>query len=451
MKNTSYEHISNENAHSEGRTDANLANDSNHLGGIPADEYATQKYVRDYHDAKEELLKQYVDERDENILNTAKEFTNSAIRNQDFSHFAKDTDLNALRDNIEATIDECETECNSRIDSVVSDVNDNFDNVNSAIGNLQTGQEELFTSVSSGKRAVAGAITDKGVPTSATATFSTMANNIMQISGGSGEKVYVVPEGYMDTSGGNATPQQLLRGYTAYSNGQEIHGALVVSTDPDSGQTIIINDGTNTEVEEIYGAETLEYNTAKIYSSEKMPIYTGVDEDGELIDSGITANYAGRFCADGANLIRYMTATVDGNTERYIFINEVDEHNMTPIHITVDRHTGARTMNKYYYTFEELGLDATQGIGAIKVGKRGFKGYPGKALLCIIQGTKIHFYSYSGGKICEDEELWHWEKDTDITGLGAITNSRLYPNVFAVIRGGQRISIWLCLYISKCK
>ena len=40
----------------------------------------------------------------------------------------------------------------------------------------------LKTSVSNGKSAVASAITDKGVSTSATATFSTMASNIRAIS-----------------------------------------------------------------------------------------------------------------------------------------------------------------------------------------------------------------------------------------------------------------------------
>ena len=37
----SYEQISNQNVNSTGKPDSNLANDSNHLGGIPAEEYAT--------------------------------------------------------------------------------------------------------------------------------------------------------------------------------------------------------------------------------------------------------------------------------------------------------------------------------------------------------------------------------------------------------------------------
>lgn len=48
---------------------------------------------------------------------------------------------------------------------------------------------EVFTSASNGKKLIAQAITGKGVETSETDTFSTMAQNISNISGGSGETV----------------------------------------------------------------------------------------------------------------------------------------------------------------------------------------------------------------------------------------------------------------------
>ena len=47
--------------------------------------------------------------------------------------------------------------------------------------NLQDAVTELFTDVSNGKSLVAGAITDKGISTSANATFQQMATNIGQI------------------------------------------------------------------------------------------------------------------------------------------------------------------------------------------------------------------------------------------------------------------------------
>ena len=55
-----FEEISNANANSMGKPDVNLANDSNNLGGTPADEYATKKYVQNYHDKKEATQKQYI-------------------------------------------------------------------------------------------------------------------------------------------------------------------------------------------------------------------------------------------------------------------------------------------------------------------------------------------------------------------------------------------------------
>ena len=55
----------------------------------------------------------------------------------------------------------------------------------SQISSLQSEINYLKTSVSNGKIAVASAITDKGVSTSATADFNTMANNIRSIPSGS--------------------------------------------------------------------------------------------------------------------------------------------------------------------------------------------------------------------------------------------------------------------------
>ena len=58
------------------------------------------------------------------------------------------------------------------------------DNVVNHINNRIDGRlDELFQSVSDGKTLVANAITDKGVPTSSTDTFATMASNIRNING----------------------------------------------------------------------------------------------------------------------------------------------------------------------------------------------------------------------------------------------------------------------------
>lgn len=49
---------------------------------------------------------------------------------------------------------------------------------------LKRQTEQLYQNVAAGKALVAAAITDKKVPTEATATFQMMADNIRQISGG---------------------------------------------------------------------------------------------------------------------------------------------------------------------------------------------------------------------------------------------------------------------------
>ena len=66
-------------------------------------------------------------------------------------------------------------------DSVFKSIKTSLSTNETDIQELQEQSEELFSSVSNGKSLIAGAITDKGISTSSTDTFSQMANNIRLI------------------------------------------------------------------------------------------------------------------------------------------------------------------------------------------------------------------------------------------------------------------------------
>lgn len=230
----SSEEISNYNSGSSGRTDANLANDSNHLGGIPADEYATQEYVQRYHDTKEAAQKEYLDTQDTKNLNNAKAYTDLMIQNQDFSGFAQKTDVLALQQDTANKLAQCQTTCANNLENtrqqIVSDVNAGFDDVGQSISQLNANQQQLFTSVSNGKTKVAAAITGQGVPTASDATFDTMASNIRQIETGGGE----LDPNFVNTSDATVQSSDILNGKTAYARGQKLYGTHICpENDPD--------------------------------------------------------------------------------------------------------------------------------------------------------------------------------------------------------------------------
>lgn len=407
------EQISKANASSQGRTDANLANDSNHLGGIAAEDYATKKYVQDYHDGKESDLKGYIDRQDQSVLEEAKEYTNSQIRNQDFSGFAKVTDVQALDKKLSGELEEGLTAqknyTDQKTNQIVADVNANFDDVNGAISKLNGNMDNLFQSVSSGKSQIAGAITDKGVTTSASDSFSTMATNIRAISTSSGE----IDPNFVNTSDGNATENDIRLGKIAYAKGQKIYGSLVAGdTDTDDatataediklgktayakGQkvygTLLVKEtdegypiyGTDTsnatalssdilygktayargqlltgtlvnnDVEEIYGV-----NTDNI-ESERFASATIDEETGETIKTGVLA-----FEKSMTYCIRYIT--VGESDTKYIEILKVTDNGFT---LTPSSDgDGSTIYKKYRYTMEELGIGANEIITSMAFG-----------------------------------------------------------------------------------
>ncbi len=280
---TPYEEMSETSINSIAKPDSNLSNDSNKLGGIDAEDYATKEYVRKYHDNKEENLKKYIDEQDEQKLNEAKEYTNSMIRNQDFSDFAKGTDVQALKTKLEAELSEQATQqknyTDTKVQGVVDDVNSNFNDVNNAITNLNNNQKNLFQSVSSGKTKIAEAITDKGITTSADSSFDIMANNIKNIktTGGGGTGT--------DTSDATATAADILQGKTAYVKGQKIYGRYAGTNDSETGDDINPNNPypSYDEVELLYQSKPTELKSTFITSSDFNNKMWTLSSDGSII------------------------------------------------------------------------------------------------------------------------------------------------------------------------
>lgn len=79
--------------------------------------------------------------------------------------------------------------------------------------NVQDAFVELFTNVSDGKRQVASAVTDKGVPTSEDATFDTIAEHVRSISTGT------------DTSDADITASDVRSGKVGYGKDGKVIGA----------------------------------------------------------------------------------------------------------------------------------------------------------------------------------------------------------------------------------
>lgn len=436
---TSYEKISKNNSTSQGKTDANLANDSNHLGGIEAEDYATKKYVQEYHDNKESSLKEYLDNQDNVKLGEAKEYANSLVRNQDFSDFAKTSDINALNTKLSNTISSNATEqknyTDNKVQDVVNDVNNNFEDVNNAITKLNTNQTELFQSVSDGKTKIAGAITDKGVLTSATDTFQTMADNISQIttsSGGSGTGEITIPEGYVDTSDATADESKILLGYSAYSKGQKILGTFVSGGSSGSGDS-----SSNPEVIEIYKTSNPTFEVANMGIGRILEY----DEDNKeytgrvLMPVGVYAIskngknivYETKMYDVGKEDIKFMTAT-DSEVEASTFVGRYIE-----TRYLADDGVSITSSMKSRYSFEELGLNTESDINGMSFGIDGFNGESTLSLLCVVQESNAHFFVYDATYSGEIVNLanYHWQISTaSYQAISIPAGANLSPNSF---------------------
>ncbi len=405
------EQISKMFSNSQGKTDANLAQDSNNLGGIPAEDWATKEWVKNYHGNKEEELRKYIDNQDAKILSEAKEFANSLGRGQDFSSFAKQSDLTALETKLNKKITEGDTEqknyTDTQLKKVVEDVNANFkdtgdtlktlnngianlqakDNVidkeiealkekdkalnnsisnnSSSIGSLNTKYDQLFQSVSDGKSKIAGAITGKGVMTSADSSFDVMAANIRSIPTGGGE---IIPPGYIDTSSGTALASDIKLGKIAFSQGNMIIGTHIEEGYNTSDATATAAD--ILEGKTAYTSEGRVEGTLKLSSEGGLePSYTaddvtkifGTKENGIQVSTiGYKTDYSEELpegdtgIPDIGTFIMQTITNINGDIEKvYGFSIHVKTKNLL---VHVKNELGYFEIESKY-TFEQLGIE----------------------------------------------------------------------------------------------
>lgn len=466
---------------SQGRPDANLANDANNLGGIAAEEYATKKYVQDYHNGKEENLKQYVDSQDASVLEQAKEYTNSQIRNQDFSNFAEISDLQVLNNNLTSQIEQGlnaqKQYTDQKTQAIVDDVNANFQDVNGAISTLNGNVNNLFQSVSNGKSLIAGAITDKGVPTSASDSYSTMAGNIRAIPSGGGSGT---DPNYVNTSDGTATAEDIKVGKAAYVKGQKIYGTLIAQaeeglptygTDTSNatataadivwGKTayargqLITGTLLNNDVEEIYGLNT-DNIEVKPFTSNTKDITGEIDIKTYLIAFSKDMNYCVRCVSEN-----------NSSTPKYIESFQVTEDGFA--YNASTSMGGEVSYKKYRYTLSELGIEEDEEIMSIAFGapfetnkcylyfltRKNVADTSIKKVTCKLYVKEYHLNDNGViGKEYNNQNVVDLEKEVYTKNLTAFSNSQIVTfnnsaNSFLILEGSNQQSFSMNTNIYK--
>lgn len=160
------------------------------------------------------------------------------------------------------------------VDVAADDVS--YDNTTTGMDatNVQDAIDEVFQSVSNGKELIADAITDKGVQTSASDTFATMAENIAAIpsGGGSGEVVISYYSGYSSTTAEKAQT------YTASKSGTLFVGAIHTIDSymqSEAKPKAYLNNVEQTASSSGGGLWTWQWNTASYYATFSIDVVAG--------------------------------------------------------------------------------------------------------------------------------------------------------------------------------
>lgn len=152
--------------------------------------------------------------------------------------------------------------------------------------------ESCFQSVSDGKALVASAITDKGVPTDATSTFSQMANNIANIQ--TNPVITKVYDNAVATNGTTSATTTALS-YTVQSSGQYI---ICASSDGSTRDSYYFYESSNCQIRK---------NGTTIANASNRKTATSTDGGGA--SQGVTSTWSGELSAgDTISLYGYIKA-----------------------------------------------------------------------------------------------------------------------------------------------
>lgn len=322
-----------------------------------------------------------------------------------------------------------------------------LDNDNFTGKNVNDGMNELFISVSNGKNIIAAAVTDKGVPTSGDDSFKQIRDNIMSIvtfnegtSGGTATpedvmkgKTFFARQSYftgtyvpLDTDDATANEDDITLGKTAYARGQKLYGTGTSSYIPgppvigvdtsdatatardivqgkvaySRGARIVgVLSNTNAEVTEIKAVDyDAKYKNTEMggYQSQAM---NPAPPEGSVVElTGIVAISKGTIYGLTPNQCRIIDAIrikKDNKYNRYIRVRLMDENGIVN---KVSGSTGL-PLEKTMYSYSELGLNPDYDIADISIGAGFFQSrqsHRGVAIHQEIEGThSLHIYDYN--------------------------------------------------------